>query len=280
MIVVLLAGFAACLNQAYGIGDAPGGAGDGRSGTASEGAPNGSDPGAGPDGTGSDGGEPAAPDSPGSDPDGSGPDGSGPDGSDPGGGSDPGPGSSSGPAAPPGDGSTPGAPSTSGSPGGPGTGPPGTGPGNGTGNGTGTTPGGMPGTGPVPAGPACADADVEIQPGLDRLTYTVGEQPVMTLTVRNVSGRPCVREVGADQQELRLTAGKARLWSSDDCRPAQGAERRAIGVGETLLYRFTWSGTTSEPGCRTARTLVGPGTYQLQARLGSKLSAPLTFRIV
>ncbi len=137
-----------------------------------------------------------------------------------------------------------------------------------------------PSTSPTPAGPAaCADKDLDLTASMEKTTYAVGARPRFKLTVTSKSTGPCVRDVGAGQQELSVNQEARKLWSSDHCSPNSKADIRTLFPGEKRTYWLDWSGRSSEPGCPKTRAEVGPGSYQLVARLGSLVSKPLGFTI-
>lgn len=153
----------------------------------------------------------------------------------------------------------------------------------GTGTGTGT---GSVGSGGAPAGTqaaapvACPDSALRLTITAAKPDYPVGAQPQITLSVQNVSGAACTRDLGASQQEVLLYAGKTRLWSSNDCYPGGGQDIETIAPGERDRYSVTWSGLSSRPKCAGPRTRVGAGGYSLVGRIGTLRSeqATLTLR--
>lgn len=139
---------------------------------------------------------------------------------------------------------------------------------------------------PAPARPSpapvrvCAAAELFVGASPERPEYKVGTMPRLRLTVRNVSATPCVTDLGATRQELRVTSGGARIWSSDDCSPTRGTDLVALAAGAQRTYTMTWSGKTSTPRCATFRLRAEAGTYRVWARLGGTLSTPTVFRLV
>jgi hypothetical protein len=133
---------------------------------------------------------------------------------------------------------------------------------------------------PTPTGPLpCADRDLLLVALVEKSTYPLGAEPRLKLQVTNSSAKPCLRDVGSGQQELSVSSGATKLWSSDDCSPNRATDARTLYPGEKRTYWLTWSGRTSEKGCPETRTEVGAGSYQLTARLGTLLSKPVPFTI-
>jgi hypothetical protein len=145
------------------------------------------------------------------------------------------------------------------------------------------TAGGSSPGGSNPAGSgtptACPDSALKVTIEAAHSEYVVGAQPRIVLSVQNVSGTPCTRDLGAAQQEVMLYQGSDRLWSSNDCYPGGGQDVETINAGERDRYTVTWSGLSSHPKCTGTRTRVGPGTYKLVGRVGSLQSDPFSLTI-
>lgn len=142
------------------------------------------------------------------------------------------------------------------------------------------TPSGSPSVSPTPAGPVpCADTDLTLVGVVDKTVYPAGAQPRFKLIVSNSSSRPCVRDVGSGHQEMWVGAAGKKLWSSDHCSPNRGSDARTLQPGEKRTYWLTWSARTSDVGCPKGRQQVGPGPYELFARVGTLVSKPVAFTI-
>jgi hypothetical protein len=125
----------------------------------------------------------------------------------------------------------------------------------------------------APPGP-CQDRALKLTVRTVAAAYRVGDKPVITLTVQNVSTATCTRDLGAAQQEIVLYAGTTRLWSSNDCYPGGERNVQALSPQELATFSVTWSGLSSRPRCAGTRTRVGPGSYTLIGRLGTLRSPP------
>lgn len=126
--------------------------------------------------------------------------------------------------------------------------------------------------------PHCADSDLTLVPAAVGKVQS-GSYPRLSLTIGSTATHDCTRDIGADQQELRLLQGKSRIWSSDDCDPSHGSYLTTFHPGTHVTYTLIWAGTTSTPGCKSPRTTVPPGTYQLLGRVGTKVSDPVNITI-
>ena len=130
--------------------------------------------------------------------------------------------------------------------------------------------------------PMCTDHQLELTATLGSKAKTVrsGTMPKLHLIVRNTGATACRRDLGADEQELRVMDGTRRLWSSDDCQPLSGSAVWTLAPGAKRTYTLTWSGKDSTPGCTEVRKRVEPGRYDLVARLSTMMSDRTTFTIV
>ena len=129
--------------------------------------------------------------------------------------------------------------------------------------------------------PQCADSELSVAAQPARRETPEGARLKVTLVFTNISDRPCKRDIGADEQEVRLLDGDKRLWSSDDCRPQQGSQVEVL-YPDRPVRRFwvTWDGKSSAPKCEGDRKVVDAGMYELVARLGAITSQPVKLKVV
>jgi hypothetical protein len=135
-----------------------------------------------------------------------------------------------------------------------------------------TTPSARP-----PANGACTDAEVSVIPVPARTSAQRGQTIVIKLRIKNISTRTCSRDVGADLQELYIKRGADKVWSSDTCARAKGADVQTLVPNIEREYQVAWNGRDTT---RCANNVAnGPvpaaGDYQVFARLGTKISAPV-----
>ncbi|MEW2327646.1 hypothetical protein AB0880_07480 [Micromonospora chersina] len=167
--------------------------------------------------------------------------------------------------------------------------------GSGTGDGSGTNNGGGTGTnnggsgtndGGAPAAPVaddgtCADSEIRVTPVALPATAQRGTTVTLRLKIKNISDRTCSRDVGADLQELYVKAGAEKIWSSDTCGTGKGSDVQSFTPNFERSYELGWNGRDVS---RCANGLAnGPyapiGTYQVFARVGTKLSEPVKLTI-
>ncbi|MBM7771471.1 hypothetical protein JOD54_001675 [Actinokineospora baliensis] len=125
----------------------------------------------------------------------------------------------------------------------------------------------------------CPDAAIAVAAEIDPPTFRSGSRPELRVVITNTGAVPCTRDIGRAQRELLITSGPTRLWSSNDCTPANGAEPTILAPAQRTTFDVKWAGRTSAPGCPTRRATVEPGTYAVTARLGTLTSPPVPFTI-
>jgi hypothetical protein len=129
-----------------------------------------------------------------------------------------------------------------------------------------------------PTGP-CSDDEISVTPATEgnKTQLTRGQPITLYLRIKNVGTRTCTRDIGADQQELRITQGAEMLWSSDHCGGARGSVPKSLTPGQQVEGKIMWNGLSST-NCQT-RPLPNAGTYQLYGRVGTKTSAPVVLTL-
>ena len=134
----------------------------------------------------------------------------------------------------------------------------------------------------APAGATCADNEMSVIPTPAATTVRRGVPLVIRLTIKNISGRTCSRDVGADPQEIYIDQGPRRYWSSDTCSTAHSADVRQFAPGTQRQYSVTWNGRQSSKcvGGQSAGPAPPPGQFEIRGRLGTKVSDPVRLDIV
>lgn len=149
------------------------------------------------------------------------------------------------------------------------------------GGGTGTNDNGGAPAAPVADDGTCADSEIKVTPVAVPSTAQQGTVVTLRLKIQNVSNRTCSRDVGADLQELFVKSGAEKIWSSDTCGTGKGSDVQSFTPDFERSYELGWNGRDTS---RCANGLAaGPyapaGTYQVFARVGTKLSDPVKLTI-
>jgi hypothetical protein len=134
-------------------------------------------------------------------------------------------------------------------------------------------------TGAGATGETCTDAEMSVVSAAESTSIRQGFPVKFFIRIKNISTRTCVRDVGAQTQELFLESGNAKQWSSDACGDSNGtADVRTFQPNMEREYYQVWEGKGTAQGC-TSQKLLPVGTYQLRGRLGNKISEPVTLTI-
>jgi hypothetical protein len=134
-------------------------------------------------------------------------------------------------------------------------------------------------TGEGATGETCTDGELSVVSAAESTSVRQGIPVKFFIRIKNISTRTCVRDVGAQMQELFLESGNTKQWSSDACGDSNGtADVRTFQPNLEREYYQVWEGKSTAQGC-TSQTLLPRGTYQLRGRLGNKVSEPVTVTI-
>lgn len=130
------------------------------------------------------------------------------------------------------------------------------------------------------AGAACQPGNITVTAVPGSASMASGSGTSLTLSVANSGAAACTREVGSGANEIQvLSAGKV-VWSSDDCNPSQATKEVEIAPGTPWTATVSWDGRGSAAGCASAAATALPaGSYQVVARNGKAVSAPVTVTI-
>ncbi|MEV0721051.1 hypothetical protein [Asanoa sp. NPDC050611] len=130
---------------------------------------------------------------------------------------------------------------------------------------------------PPPDDGSCTDAEMLITPVPEATSAQRGSTIAIRLRIKNTGKRTCSRDVGADQQELYIKKGAAKVWSSDTCGNVKGSDVQPFTPNFEREYRVDWNGHDVS---KCADNLAdGPipaaGEYQVFGRLATKTSNPV-----
>ncbi|MEU8375519.1 hypothetical protein AB0C22_20650 [Micromonospora sp. NPDC048894] len=136
---------------------------------------------------------------------------------------------------------------------------------------------------PAPTNPAraddgtCTNSEVQVTPVALPAEVRQGAPVDLTLKIKNTSQRTCSRDVGADVQELFIKSGAEKVWSSDTCGTGKGSDVQSFTPGFERTYQLTWNGMDASRCSQGVASGPNPpaGTYQVFARVGTKLSEPV-----
>ncbi|MET8231104.1 hypothetical protein ABZS77_10550 [Micromonospora sp. NPDC005298] len=128
----------------------------------------------------------------------------------------------------------------------------------------------------------CTDDEISVTSVAQPATAQRGTVVNLQLKIKNISDRTCSRNVGADLQEIFIKAGAEKVWSSDTCGKAQGSDVQSFTPNFERSYEVGWNGRDTSR-CSDNGLAAGPfppaGSYQVLARVGTKLSAPVKITV-
>lgn len=125
----------------------------------------------------------------------------------------------------------------------------------------------------------CTPAALAVVAAVGQPTYKVGQNPLLQLQVTNTGTRPCVQDLADAQVELRVYNGESRVWGSHDCKTQPGTLDRTLSPNVAVKVAISWTGLSSQKGCKGTRQHVGAGSYTLYALLGGHMGKAAQFSI-
>ncbi len=127
----------------------------------------------------------------------------------------------------------------------------------------------------------CPAEVVSVVATADQPSYTLGGAATVGMTITNTGSAACQLDAGSAALELMVVSGEDRIWSSDDCQEAEENRPTTVEPGEAgaLASSVQWPLERSAEGCSEDLPALRPGTYQLSARAGEIISAPLVLTI-
>ncbi|MBB5477965.1 hypothetical protein [Micromonospora parathelypteridis] len=128
----------------------------------------------------------------------------------------------------------------------------------------------------------CTDAEIRVVSVASPTSVQRGAMVDLQLKIKNTSDRTCSRNVGADLQEIFIKSGAEKIWSSDTCGKVQGSDVQSFIPTFERSYKVAWNGRDTSR-CDGSGLAAGPfpplGTYEVFARVGTKLSAPVKLTV-
>jgi hypothetical protein len=128
--------------------------------------------------------------------------------------------------------------------------------------------------------PPCGDDQIALTVTASPSPGLVGGTFTFNINIASQATDWCSRDLGPGAQEIQILHDGALLFSSDDCDTKKTSDVRAFAAGDAVRYRFTWSSYRTTPHtCAPGATPAQAGTYQVVARVGTKVSGPTAFTI-
>jgi len=99
------------------------------------------------------------------------------------------------------------------------------------------------------------------------------------MAIKNISDKPCERNVGTKPNTVLIESGGTQVWSSDDCAPAGTDTIQTIQPGDVYQLQANWNQQQSKVGCPSGLPAATPGTYEVIGKNDQVTSSPATFTI-
>lgn len=107
--------------------------------------------------------------------------------------------------------------------------------------------------------PNCRASDLEATFTSNATTLQAGNHWIGTVTLKNISRRPCYTEGGLNRQGFKIKSGDVEVFNSLVCAPADSEVPLLLGVGKTWDFQVTWDGKIWDK-CNGGE-VAKPGTY-------------------
>lgn len=127
--------------------------------------------------------------------------------------------------------------------------------------------------------PECDPAEIAVEARTDAPAYPPGQEPVLSLVVRNESETACAVNVGTSQMEFVVADPADRIFSSTDCQQAPQDLERVLEPGAEEVATLEWARTRTTPGCASVEPVPEGGTFVLTTRLGGLTSGTTSFML-
>lgn len=134
-----------------------------------------------------------------------------------------------------------------------------------------------PSASPTPTGPLACDAT---NSSLTLAGYQKVKQDAkqpFRLAVTNNGGDPCVLNLSASTLSLTVTSGTDRIWTTEHCAKWVPTHKTTLKSKKSYEFSITWPVARSAAGCKTAKAVLGTGTYVASAAFADNAKARQVF---
>lgn len=128
--------------------------------------------------------------------------------------------------------------------------------------------------------PDCAPPALTVALTTGAASVPAGVSPSFTVTVTNTGNTQCVVDTGALHEQVVVTSGTDRVWSSKDCAPAGSPARTLLlAPGMKDATQVAWNRVRSAAGCPAHLPAPKPGSYQATVSLAGATGGPVAFQL-
>jgi hypothetical protein len=131
---------------------------------------------------------------------------------------------------------------------------------------------------PTPTGPLACDATNSTLglAGYQKVKQD-GKQP-FTLTITNTGKQSCVLDLKPSTFMLTVKSGTDLIWTTEHCdKWVPSAKVKGLKPGKAHEFTIAWPVARSGEGCKTAKSLLGAGTYVATATFAEDATARKPF---
>ncbi|MFG6444296.1 hypothetical protein ACFXQA_03385 [Microbacterium sp. P07] len=130
----------------------------------------------------------------------------------------------------------------------------------------------------TPSAEPCVAADLLIEAVTDKTNYAAGENPQLSITLKNQSTADCSLNVGTSAQAFTISSGSDVWWRSTDCQtePSDMIVLLSAGQQVTSATPLSWDRTRSSVDTCQGDRAQAPGggaTYRLSVAIGGLSSS-------
>lgn len=124
----------------------------------------------------------------------------------------------------------------------------------------------------------CTAAELVVTASTDQEEYGAGENPLLTLTIKNTSKASCTIDVGTSQQVFTITSGADVWWRSTDCQQNPNSHVATVTAGQEVSSStpVVWDRTRSSVStCADSTRPQAPGggaSYYLEVSIAGIVS--------
>lgn len=124
---------------------------------------------------------------------------------------------------------------------------------------------------------ACSPEALTTILSTDTRSYPAESAPVLTVAVTNSGEVACTVDAGTAVEEVLITSGSDRIWSSADCEQEPVSRLLLLDPGDQERIDLTWQRERSDESCTAGLADPRPGTYTAVATVLGTATEPAVF---
>lgn len=130
---------------------------------------------------------------------------------------------------------------------------------------------------PTPTGPlACDASNSQVTLAGYQKVKQNGKQ-LFKVAITNGGNETCVLDLKPASFTLTVASGTDKIWTTDDCDTWVPTHSQKLKAGKSFEFGVTWPVARSASGCKTAKSVLGTGTYVANAAFATDAKARQVF---